>query len=69
MIGFVEGHGNSNSPKYYQYSDKKLSNSGKYLYRLKQIDIDGQYEYSDEVEVNISAPEEFSLSAELSKSI
>ena len=52
-VAFVEGHGNSNSPKYYSFTDKSIQASGKYLYRLKQIDIDGTFEYSDEVEVNI----------------
>jgi len=30
------------------------------VYRLKQIDNDGQYEYSDEIEIEI-VPEEFAL--------
>ncbi len=49
-IGFVEGHGSTNSPKYYSYSDKP-SGTGKISYRLKQIDNDGQFEYSPVVEV------------------
>ncbi len=49
-IGFVEGHGSSNSPKYYSFSDKP-SGTGKFSYRLKQIDNDGQFEYSPIVEV------------------
>ena len=60
-IAFVEGHGNSNSPKYYKFSDKSVS-SGRFLYRLKQIDIDGSFEYSDEVEVDLGLPSEFQLS-------
>ena len=59
-IAFVEGHGNSNSPKYYSFIDKSVS-SGKYNYRLKQIDIDGSYEYSDIVEVDLGLPSEFKL--------
>lgn len=49
-IGFVEGHGSTNSPKYYSYSDKP-SGTGKFSYRLKQIDNDGAFEYSPIVEV------------------
>jgi hypothetical protein len=60
-IGFVEGHGNSNSPKFYSYTDKKIEASGNYNYRLKQIDIDGTFEYSDVVEANLGAPESFEL--------
>ncbi|MCP5061186.1 MAG: hypothetical protein GY936_01820, partial [Ignavibacteriae bacterium] len=55
-IGFVKGHGNSNSPKTYAYTDNSISESGKYKYRLKQIDIDGKFEYSQEVEVNFEVP-------------
>lgn len=51
-IGFVEGHYTSNSPKYYNFSDKPTG-MGKYSYRLKQIDNDGEFEYSKEVEVLI----------------
>ena len=60
-LTFVQGHGNSNSPKFYSFSDKSVS-SGKYNYRLKQIDIDGSYEYSDIVEVDLGLPSEFELS-------
>ncbi len=52
-IGFVQGHGNSNSPKNYSFVDNIYQN-GIYSYRLKQIDFDGKYEYSDvrNVEIN-----------------
>ncbi len=59
-IGFVEGAGNSNSPKAYSFTDN-VTESGRYSYRLKQIDIDGSYEYSNVVEVNISSPDKFEL--------
>ena len=52
-IGFVNGHGNSNSPKSYEYIDENVI-EGKNLYRLKQIDFDGSYEYTDEVEVSFT---------------
>ncbi len=53
VIGFVDGHGNSNSPKTYSFVDDKPFGGKKLKYRLKQIDTDGKYEYSDEIEVNI----------------
>lgn len=59
-IGFIEGHGNSNSPKEYSFTDNTAT-SGRYTYRLKQIDTDGKYEYSGEVEVDLGAPNEFNL--------
>jgi len=52
-IGFVEGHGNSNSPKKYSYIDKNPVGGSNFKYRLKQIDTDGKYEYSDIVEIEI----------------
>jgi len=60
-IGFVEGHGNSNSPKDYSFNDDKVT-SGKYLYRLKQIDNNGTFEYSKIIEIDVDAPLEFELS-------
>jgi len=60
LIKFVEGHGNSNSPKQYSFTDKNLIGGSLFKYRLKQIDNDGTYEYSDEVEVEL-IPTEFAL--------
>ncbi|MGD8780937.1 MAG: T9SS type A sorting domain-containing protein [Ignavibacteria bacterium] len=59
-IGFVQGHGNSNSPKSYSFVEKSL-NSGDYSYRLKQVDFDGAFEYSDVVNVFMGIPTKFSL--------
>ncbi len=53
-VGFVQGSGNSNSPKNYNFTDKDLA-SGKYIYRLKQIDTDGGSSYSNKLEVNINS--------------
>ncbi|MCF6270624.1 MAG: cellulase family glycosylhydrolase [Melioribacteraceae bacterium] len=61
MIGFVEGHGNSNSPKDYSFIDAD-NLSGLVKYRLKQIDTDGSFEYSNIIEVEINSPKEFKLS-------
>jgi hypothetical protein len=60
-IGFVNGSGNSNSPKSYNFEDRNLT-AGKYSYRLKQIDNDGKYEYSKAIEVNLNGPGKFELS-------
>ncbi len=60
-IGFVEGHGNSNSPKYYSFTDNAVT-YGTYRYRLKQIDNDGSYEYTEAIELTIGTiPEKFVL--------
>jgi len=60
-VGFVNGNGNSNSPKDYSFVDDKIS-GGRYSYRLKQIDNDGQFEYSKTIEVDLGAPKKFELS-------
>jgi hypothetical protein len=60
IIGFVQGHGNSNSPKEYSFEDKNLL-VGNMQYRLKQIDLDGSFEYSYAVGVNFEAPASLAL--------
>jgi hypothetical protein len=45
-VAFVNGYGNTNTPKDYTYTDGKLQ-TGKYNYRLKQIDFNGNYERFD----------------------
>lgn len=60
-IGEVLASGNSNSPIRYSYFDGKL-NSGKYKYRLKTIDLDGSYKYSDNIEIEIALPTDVSVS-------
>jgi hypothetical protein len=60
-IGFVNGNGTTTETQLYSFVDEILA-SGKYLYRLKQIDFDGTFEYSNEVEVIVSVPEKFDLS-------
>ncbi|MCH9030222.1 MAG: T9SS type A sorting domain-containing protein [Bacteroidetes bacterium] len=60
-IAFIPGNGNSNSPKYYNYTDTDLKSAGVFKYRLKQIDTDGSYDYSNEISVNVNKPNKFLL--------
>ncbi len=60
-IGYVNGHGNSTTTISYEFTDNNLK-GGSYSYRLKQIDLDGSYTYSNTVEVNLDVPIKFSLS-------
>jgi sugar lactone lactonase YvrE len=48
-IGYVKGNGTSAEPKQYSFQDDMTA--GKCSYRLKQIDNDGSYKYSNAVEV------------------
>jgi hypothetical protein len=59
-IGFVEGRGNTTERQSYIFSEKDMK-VGSYTYRLKQVDYDGSYEYSNEVEVDVEAPSVFTL--------
>jgi len=61
MLGFVEGHGNSNSSKDYSFVDENASD-GKYYYRLKQIDTDGKFEYSKTIEIDFGSPMNYEMS-------
>ncbi|MFC2103108.1 T9SS type A sorting domain-containing protein [Bacteroidota bacterium] len=51
---FINGNGNSNNPNYYYYRDTEDQNSDRVHYRLKQIDLDGTFEYSDAIMVNLT---------------
>jgi len=60
VVGFVYGAGSTTEPRNYSFTDSKIS-SGSYTYRLKQIDYDGSFEYSDEVEVDVTKPSVYAL--------
>ncbi len=60
MVGFVNGNGTSTELNHYSFKDENLS-AGKYIYRLKQIDFDGSFEYSNEIEVDVNVINEFVL--------
>jgi hypothetical protein len=59
-IAFVPGFGTTTEPKSYSYTDQSIS-SGSYYYRLKQIDYDGSFSYSEVVEVEMPLVTEFAL--------
>lgn len=60
-IGYVPGFGTTTERKTYSYMDNNVS-EGKYYYRLKQLDFDGSFAYSDEVEVLVDlTPTNFEL--------
>ena len=60
QVGYVAGFGTTTEPKAYSFTDSKLE-AGNYTYRLKQVDFDGSYEYSDEVNVVVELPLEYAL--------
>jgi len=61
-IGNVTGNGTTSSPVDYSYTDKNLA-TGKYSYRLKQVDYNGNFEYFNlSNQVSVGVPDKFSLS-------
>ena len=59
-VGFVKGKGTTTEYQRYEFTDKDIE-SGKYVYRLKQIDYDGGYSYTKEIEIEVEIPREYSL--------
>ncbi len=60
-VGFVKGSGTKNEPTSYSFNDIRL-NSGKYTYRLKQSDLNGNTEYFIlEKAIEIELPNSFNL--------
>ena len=59
-IGFIRGYGTTTEKQNYSFTDSKLA-VGSYLYRLKQVDFDGSYEYSKVIEADVVTPNNFEL--------
>ncbi len=59
-IGFVSGFGTTTQPHQYSFTDNNLEN-GSYEYRLKQIDFDGSFNYSDVIKAEVNLVNRFSL--------
>jgi photosystem II stability/assembly factor-like uncharacterized protein len=60
IISFKTGAGTTSEISNYSFLDKPEI-TGEYYYRLKQIDFNGSFEYSDEVSVYFNYAEKFSL--------
>ncbi len=62
-IGFVEGNGTTTEIQNYIYTDDLFEiNTEKIFYRLKQVDFDGQFNYSSELEIELEiTPTDFNL--------
>jgi hypothetical protein len=60
QIGYVAGFGTTTEPKSYSFTDSKLE-TGSYTYRLKQIDFDGTFEFSNEINIDVELPLQYAL--------
>ncbi len=56
-IGKVAGSGNSITPVNYQYSDENIYKSD-YFYRLKLVDFNGEYDYSNIIQIETGCKRE-----------
>lgn len=59
-VGFVPGKGTTTSPAMYEFLDKNVI-SGISYYRLRLVDIDGQFDFSEIIEIAVDAPSEYQL--------
>jgi hypothetical protein len=60
-ISYVDGNGTTTEVNDYSFVDKDVT-SGRFFYRLKQIDFDGTYTFSKTVETEVNVPDVFVLS-------
>jgi hypothetical protein len=61
IAGSVKASGTINTPRNYSYIEKNTQ-AGKYQYRLKMIDNNGSYKYSNIIEAEIAVPKAFAIS-------
>jgi hypothetical protein len=59
-VGFIPGFGTTTEVRSYSFVDQKVG-VGSYSYRLKQMDFDGTFAYSSEVNVEVNPPLVFAL--------
>ncbi len=61
-IGFIEGAGTTTDAKQYSFN-LSVGTAGRYTFRLKQIDADGLFSYSDTVELDVALLNAYQLSS------
>ena len=61
-IAFIRGHGTTQAAHEYEFVDDSADAYGTYFYRLKQIDADGSFRYSQPVSVQLTVPASFGSS-------
>jgi hypothetical protein len=60
-VAFVEGRGTTTEIQQYSFTDRNVESRVNYAYRLKQIDYNGAYEFSQVVNIGFTLPLEFVL--------
>ena len=59
-IAYIDGKGTTTEPNIYSYTDEPAI-SGTYYYRLKQYDLNGNFEFSKTIEVDLRIIKDFVL--------
>ncbi len=59
-IGYIKGSGTTSEKNIYHFVDNSAL-AGLNIYRLKQVDYSGKYDYSNEIQINFSIPSDFAL--------
>jgi len=59
-LAFINGNGTTTETHVYSYTDRNVK-AGTYSYRLKQVDFDGTFEYSNVIEADVQSPAIFAL--------
>ena len=59
-VGFVAGKGTTTEEQQYHFTDTEVP-EGNYIYRLKQIDFDGEFKYSEELNVEVRSGRNYHL--------
>jgi len=60
-VAFVEGQGTTTETQQYSFTDRNVESRVNYAYRLKQIDFNGDYDFSQVVNIGFTLPVEFVL--------
>jgi hypothetical protein len=62
-IGELAGAGSTRGTNKYQYDDENVVSGTMYYYRLKQVDLDGQFNYSKIVQAVLNGSDKMSMGA------
>ncbi len=60
IVGFITGNGTTTFLHAYQYTDE-VKITGNYYYQLKQVDYNGEFDFSPTIEVRLVQPSDFIL--------
>ena len=60
-IAFVEGFGTTTEQRQYTFIDRNVTTRVNHAYRLKQVDFNGTFEFSQVVNIGYTLPLEFAL--------